>query len=128
MQGAGMPVGVSCLCPGWVKTGILDADRNWPSDLGDLPPSNPAQEVPLNYVRRAVAEGMQPGAVADLVVDAVRSDRFWVFPHPEFLELAVERFHSIGEQQNPQPRDEFPGMPPRAQIMAEVMAAMFPSE
>ena len=24
MQMAGLPVGVSCLCPGWVKTGIID--------------------------------------------------------------------------------------------------------
>ncbi|HUV17231.1 MAG TPA: hypothetical protein VMW33_02010, partial [Ilumatobacteraceae bacterium] len=72
----------------------------------------------------AIAEGMQPGAVADLVADAVRSDRFWVFPHPDFLEIAVERFHSIGEQLDPSRPEEFPGLPPRSQMMAEVMAAM----
>jgi NAD(P)-dependent dehydrogenase (short-subunit alcohol dehydrogenase family) len=128
MQAAAMPVGVSCVCPGWVKTGIIDSERNWPSELGELPPTNAGQNVLINYARRAVDEGMQPGAVADLVVDAVRSGRFWVFPHPDFLEIATERFHSIGEQQNPQPPEEAPGMPSRTQMLAEVMAAMLPDE
>lgn len=124
VQSAGLPVGVSCLCPGWVKTGIIDSDRNWPAELGALPESTAAAEVSRKYVRRAIDEGMQPSAVADLVLDAIRRDRFWVFPHPDFLEIAMERFHSIGEQANPERPEEFPGMPPRSQIMAEVLAAM----
>ena len=39
LRDGGLPVGVSCLCPGWVRTGIIDADRNWPSELGPLPAS-----------------------------------------------------------------------------------------
>ena len=34
MKLAGLPIGVSVLCPGWVNTNIMDADRNWPADLG----------------------------------------------------------------------------------------------
>lgn len=30
MKDAQLPVGVSCLCPGWVRTGIAESDRNWP--------------------------------------------------------------------------------------------------
>ena len=101
MQIAQLPVGVSCLCPGWVKTGILDSDRNWPAEYGDLPAVEPAAEISRNYVRRAIDEGMQPGAVADLVVDAIRTDRFWVLPHPDFLEIAIERWHSIGDGTEP---------------------------
>jgi hypothetical protein len=81
-------------------------------------------EVTGNYVRRAIDEGMQPAAVADLVLDAIRDDRFWVFPHPDFLEIAMERFHSIGEQRDPAPAEQMPGMPPRTQMMAEVLQAM----
>lgn len=119
-----MPVGVSCVCPGWVRTGIVDSDRNWPAELGDVPAIDAVQEIPRNYVRRAIDEGMQPAAVADLVVDAVREGRYWVFPHPEFVEIAMERFHSIGDGADPMPREETPGMPPRAQMMAEIAAAM----
>ena len=35
---AGLPIGVSVLCPGWVRTQIMDADRNWPAELGEKPP------------------------------------------------------------------------------------------
>lgn len=128
LQGAELPVGVSCLCPGWVKTGIMDADRNWPSDLGPAPTTDLASDILRVHVERAIDEGLQPGAVADLVVDAVRSDRYWVFPHPEFVEMAMERFHSIGEGLNPSASENTPGLPPRSQMMAEVIAAMETAE
>lgn len=124
LQSAEMPVGVSCLCPGWVRTGIAESDRNWPDAFGAPPERTAAGNVSLNYLRRAIDEGMQPGAVADLVVDAVRSDRYWILPHPEWLEIAMERFHTIGEGANPSRPEAFPGMPPRSQMLAEVMAAM----
>lgn len=124
VQSAQLPIGVSCLCPGWVRTGIAESERNWPSELGPAPERTAGQEVSLGYLRRAIDEGMPPAAVADLVVSAVRDDRFWIFPHPDWLEIAMERFHSIGEGTNPSPPEEFPGMPPRSQMLAEVMAAM----
>jgi NAD(P)-dependent dehydrogenase (short-subunit alcohol dehydrogenase family) len=128
MQMAPVPVGVSCLCPGWVKTGIVDADRNWPAELGEPPPDDPMQVVRLRYLRRAIDEGVQPSAVADLVVDAVRNSRFWVFPNPEWVELAKERFRSIGEGRNPTPAAQVPGMPPTEQMVAETLAALAPPE
>jgi NAD(P)-dependent dehydrogenase (short-subunit alcohol dehydrogenase family) len=38
MNVAMLPIGVSVLCPGWVRTSILQADRNWPQSLGEVPP------------------------------------------------------------------------------------------
>jgi NAD(P)-dependent dehydrogenase (short-subunit alcohol dehydrogenase family) len=122
---AGLPIGVSCLCPGWIRTGILESDRNWPDDLGARPTVDAAGEVARKHVGRAIAEGMQPAAVADRVVDAVRAGRYWVFPNPEFVEIAMDRFQTIGEGVDPQPVEQMPGMPPRSQIVAEVMEALF---
>lgn len=124
MQATGMPVGVSCLCPGWVRTGIVEAERNWPAELGERPETDAVQQISLDYVTRAVSEGLQPGAVADMVVDAMRADRYWIFPNPDFLELAIERFHAVGEGINPSPADNVPGMPPRAQMMDEMFTAL----
>lgn len=124
MQAAGVGVGVSCLCPGWVRTGIIDADRNWPSELGEMPAADVGAEIMRGHISRAVDEGMQPGAVADLVVDAIRNDRYWIFPHPEWVEVAMERFHRIGDGLNPEPPERFPGLPPRSQMITEVMEAM----
>jgi len=55
------------------------------------------------------------------VVDAVTNGRCWVFPHPDSLEITVERFHTIGEGLDPDPPEEFPGMPPRSQLMAAML-------
>jgi len=125
MTTAGLPVGVSCLCPGWIRTNIAEATRNWPSAFTPPPPPDAAAEVVMKHVRRAIDEGMQPAAVADHVIGAVRDNRYWVFPNPEFLEHVVERFHRIADQLDPAPSSQpMPGMPPREQIIAEVIAAL----
>lgn len=124
LREAQMPIGVSCLCPGWVRTGIGDSDRNWPEELGELPARDAGGEVARKYLTRALDEGMQPAAVADLVLEAVSSDRFWVFPQREFLELAIARWRDIEEGLDPTPPEQVPGLPPRSQVVAEVMAAM----
>jgi NAD(P)-dependent dehydrogenase (short-subunit alcohol dehydrogenase family) len=124
MQMAGLPVGVSCLCPGWVKTGIMESDRNWPEEFGPPPTVDEVGKITRDYVSRAIDEGTQPGVIADLVVDAITADRYWVLPHPDFLEIAMRRFMSIGEGANPVPPEETPGMPPRSQLIAEVLAAI----
>ena len=124
MRQAGMPIGVSVLCPGWVRTNILDAERNWPGDLGEQPPAALGADVVLGHVRRVIDEGMPPAAVADLVADAVETDRFWVLPHPDFVELAVKRWHDIAEGVNPRIDVEVPGLPSAAQIAEEVLASL----
>ena len=63
---------------------------------------------------------MAPAAVADLVADAVTNDRFWVFTDPQFVEVAARRWQSIAEGKDPQAHGDVPGMPPAAQIAAEV--------
>lgn len=121
---AGLPIGVSVLCPGWVRTGIIDADRNWPTRLGERPPDSPEAAVTTPMVRRVIDEGATPAAVADAVADAVEAERFWVFTGPEWLELAVRRWHGIADGQNPDLDAEIPGMPPAQEMIAEVMRVL----
>lgn len=124
MSLAGLPVGVSVLCPGWVRTGILDADRNWPSDRGPLPEQAPTAAVTERYVRQALAEGATPAFIADHVVDAVTAGRFWVIPQQEFFDLVIERWHRIMERADPTEPEETPGMPPRSKMVAEILTAL----
>ena len=128
VKGAELPIGVSVLCPGWVRTNIVDADRNWPSELGEKPADDPANAVFREHVTRALAEGRTPASVADAVADAIAADRFWVIPHQDFLDIAIARWETIGEQVDPEPAEHVPGMPPRSQMIAEVMAALGTSE
>jgi NAD(P)-dependent dehydrogenase (short-subunit alcohol dehydrogenase family) len=124
IQVAGLPVGVSVLCPGWVRTSIVDADRNWPSELGDKPPNDLGTTVLAQHARRAIEEGANPAFIADAVVDAVVADRFWVIPHQEFLDIAADRWETIIERADPAPPEHVPGMPPRSQIVAEITSAL----
>jgi NAD(P)-dependent dehydrogenase (short-subunit alcohol dehydrogenase family) len=75
-----LPIGVSVVCPGWVHTSILDADRNWPTELGERPQPNAGAATIASHYRKAIDNGLAPAAVADTVIDAVEHGHFWVFP------------------------------------------------
>jgi NAD(P)-dependent dehydrogenase (short-subunit alcohol dehydrogenase family) len=117
---AGLGVGVSVLCPGWVRTRILQADRNWPASLGEVPPPAAATAVLAPHAQRVIDEGMAPAAVADLVADAIAADRFWVFTDPRFTEMALDRWQRSAEGHNPQTALDLPDMPPSKQLAAEI--------
>lgn len=93
---AGAPVGVSVLCPGTTGTAILDSERNRPAALG--------QERRVEQgdaLRDAVRSGfdtpaaLTPAAVAGLVLDAVRSDAFWIVTSGELHPLVASRYEEI---------------------------------
>jgi hypothetical protein len=102
----------------------MDADRNWPASLGDTPSRAPVAEVMRPHYERAIGDGMDPAAVADLVAEAVESGKFWILPHPEFVELAVRRWHRIAEGLDPDPAVDVPGFPPTTQWTSEIRAAL----
>ena len=116
VQTAGLPIGVSVLCPGWVRTNIADAERNWPADLGAKPDQDPVGAVTFHHFERALAEGRTPASVADAVLDAIAVDRFWVIPHQDFLDLCIERWATIAERIDPQPPEDVSG---RAAALAD---------
>ena len=101
MKTSGRAIGVSVLCPGFVRTSIGDAVRNWPESLGEVPPRSAISEMMVPEVRRAIDEGMAPGAVADRVADAITAERFWVLTHPGLTQLALARWQSIADGRNP---------------------------
>ena len=117
---AGLPVGVSVVCPGWVRTSIYQAKRNWPPSLGEVPLPAATAEVTAPHVQRAIDEGMAPAAVADLVADAIAADRFWVFTDPQFTQVALDRWQRIADGRNPQIGADVPGLPPGKQVVAEI--------
>jgi NAD(P)-dependent dehydrogenase (short-subunit alcohol dehydrogenase family) len=94
-------VGVSVLCPGFVTTRLLDADRDWPASLGQAPPPAAFYAAVEPNVRRAIEKGMAPAAVADLVAEAVTARRFWILTHPDFTEFAMRRWQSIAAGEDP---------------------------
>lgn len=95
----GTPIGVSVVCPGWVRTRIHEADRNRPG--GSAPADDPAVVAMRTVVEQWIAEGMDPGDVAAAVLDAVRSRRFYVRTHAAMEELIRRRHAAIEEGTDP---------------------------
>ncbi len=67
-------VHVSCVCPMGVDTPMLTGDGS-------------AASARSAAVVRAAGAVVQPETVADAVIDAIVSERFFVFPHPEVAEF-----------------------------------------
>ena len=82
---------VSVLCPGAVKTAVMEADRNRPESLARSGGDNETGNRLLNVYRRSLERGLSADRVAEVVIDGIRSDRFFLFPHPEVAELAQLR-------------------------------------
>jgi len=98
-------VGISVLCPGWVRTRIHEADRNRPGegDVPDLAGTSPPAEMEglREMVAGLIAGGLDPAEVATIVLDAVRTRRFWVTTHPEWMSMVTVRATSIVEGRGP---------------------------
>jgi len=97
---------VSVLCPGWVDTQILDSARNLPEELKAqgiaAAQISPLMQVRLDAVRGFLKNGLRPEAIAGLVVDAIRSDTFYVVPvQPEIEEALARRLEDIRLRRNP---------------------------
>ncbi|MHB1445146.1 MAG: SDR family NAD(P)-dependent oxidoreductase [Acidimicrobiales bacterium] len=82
---SGTGVGVSVLCPGMVNTGIMSSERNWPTRLGAEPvvPSSPLVSGIQQILKTGTTQGdVDPPAVAQVVVEGIKSNRFVLSTHP----------------------------------------------
>ena len=91
-------IGVSCLCPNLVKTGIFHSERNRPHGA-DLTAQEHAVISPLRESLEAM--GIPPAQVASNVVDAVTSGKFWIFTHPVTKPVAFARYEDLQADRNP---------------------------
>ena len=99
----GAPVGVSVLCPGWVRTRIAESGRNRPADVEPPPDADAQHEAIRDMIRQLVDTGMDPAQVADHVVDAVRNGRFYILTHPEMTEGVRRRADAVLDGGPPAP-------------------------
>jgi NAD(P)-dependent dehydrogenase (short-subunit alcohol dehydrogenase family) len=90
------PIGVSVLCPSWVKTRMLDNGRNRPARFGgpvNLGADSGNAERNARYAK-ALESGLDPAYIAQLVIGAIETRRLFVFTHAD-TRAAVERCHEL---------------------------------
>lgn len=90
-------VGVSVLCPGWVRTRIHEAGRNRPDGDGasEAERSQLADPAMREYIASVIAGGLDPDDVAATVIEAIRTDRFYILTHPEWMPAVTARVEHI---------------------------------
>ena len=100
----GANIKVSVLCPGFVRTQIMDSARNRPVQLQNEPTEermSPESEAMLQFMRQAVEAGMPPNQVADIVFQAIRDENFYILTHPEWKEAIRVRMEDILQERYP---------------------------
>ena len=82
------PVRASVLCPGPINTNIVYSQRNRdPEDASHHVRTEQGEKF-WDMLKGFLAEGMDPSEVGPMVLDAVRTDRFWVLTHPDMVKIA----------------------------------------
>ncbi len=96
---AGSNIGISVLCPSWVRTRMVDNGRNRPARFGG---KFALGDDPANVERNArflaaVEKGLEPDRVAAMVMQAMRENRLYVFTDPARQADVERRFRRIEE-------------------------------
>ena len=89
---------VHVLCPGWVRTRILDSTRNRPDALQNPEVKTPPRQESIGGSRNVRAEmeaGMSPAEVAAHVYNAIQTGTFYIHTHPEHKAQVRERMERI---------------------------------
>jgi NAD(P)-dependent dehydrogenase (short-subunit alcohol dehydrogenase family) len=90
-QLAGQGIGVSILCPGFVKTRIHESRRNRTGAYGP-DEREPSFDAALSS---PVLTGISTEPVAARVVEAVKANELYIFTHPEMRAAVEARFERI---------------------------------
>jgi len=93
-------IGVSVLCPGFVRTQIMNSRRNLPrrysGAVEGLPTDGPVAEF-VSAAISAVANGVDPLYVGELVREGIENDWPYIFTDNEFEPAVEARFAAIKE-------------------------------
>ena len=90
-------IGVSVLCPSFVRTGIGASERNRPERYGQSQPLDPASPAAamVAAIARNIDAGLAPDTVAARVLTAIRDDELYIFTHPGMRAEVEQRFAAI---------------------------------
>ncbi len=94
-------VGVSVLCPGYVRTNIATSQRNRPEHLRREQKAGGEARARNADIAAGVTTGMDPANVADQVIRAILGNKFWIVTHPELLAAVKQRNDALADLRNP---------------------------
>src|SRR5262249_25770842 len=91
-------IGVSVLCPGFIRTNITNSRRNLPERFATVaaaPPPNDALRERMRQMTERVSHGIDPLYVGELVREGIENDWPYIFTDCEFEPMIDARFAEI---------------------------------
>ena len=90
-------IGVSVLCPSFVRTRIGESGRNRPGRYGQSKPLDPASPAAAMVagIATQIEAGIDPASVAVRVLTAIRENELYIFTHPGMRAQVEARFAAI---------------------------------
>jgi NADP-dependent 3-hydroxy acid dehydrogenase YdfG len=92
-------IGVSLLCPGGVNTNIHRSVEARPEKYGNTGYYG-RDEAVFAGLKKAIEGGFDPVDLGRVVLDAVRENKFWVLPYPEFVDGQMARDKEVVDAMN----------------------------
>jgi len=99
LAAVGSKLKASVLCPGMIKTNILDSESHRPERLAASVTDD--QKVIGDFLADALDRGMDPDHVAEQVVAALRADQFLILTHDAYPQLLVDRAAALVDRRLP---------------------------
>ena len=96
LEMAASPIGESVLCPGFTDTNVLEGERNRSSRFGTELRTAESDDV-VRFIKESftTSMGKAPEEVAELVLDAVLANRFWIISHGGMQATFEARYRGI---------------------------------
>ena len=90
-------IGASVLCPGAVNTRIVESHRNRQPDAGTSAESKTEIQFRESAGSLLAAKGIDPAEVAEMVMNAITKQEFWIITHPGWKDVMQARVKGMVE-------------------------------
>jgi NAD(P)-dependent dehydrogenase (short-subunit alcohol dehydrogenase family) len=90
-----MNIGVSILCPGFVRTRIHESGRARQEKYGGVGDVDPGVAATREEAAQNVLSGIDPDIVGNRVLEAVKNGELYIFTHPAMRAFVEARFQMI---------------------------------
>jgi NAD(P)-dependent dehydrogenase (short-subunit alcohol dehydrogenase family) len=107
-------IGVSCVCPGLVKSYIYASDDIRPQAL--MAGAKPVNREGIEKLADVHQIGMEPDVIAERILQGMRENQAYIFPMPDHKEELAEYFEEVMGDYRDYPQD--PGYDERLKMEA----------
>jgi NAD(P)-dependent dehydrogenase (short-subunit alcohol dehydrogenase family) len=107
-------IGVSCVCPGLVKSYIYASDDIRPAEL--MEGAKPVNKEGVERLAGMHEVGMEPDVIAARILQGMRENQTYIFPMPDHKEELAEEFEAVLDCYRDYPQD--PGYDDRLKMEA----------